>query len=491
MKIKIFSWSLAVLTLASCKKSFIELTPQTRVTEANYFQTVSDYQQAVTAAYSPLQGLTNDAYVMGEMRSDNANYIYLPSLQGGQFTDKYNITQFLDVPINMNNSNKYVQCYSGISKTNAVLVRIDAANIDDSDKNNIKGQAEFLRAYYYYELVQYYGGVPLHLAEVSSVSQTALARSSDTAVYNQIIKDATDAANILPVVQTQLGMVTKGSAEALLGHVYMSLKQYSNAEAALTTVTTLGYSLLPSYASVFDPANKNNAESIFEVQYQEGSNGLQSNFAYQFAPAVTNTITITGVAGNNQTIGGWNTPSFDLLAAYEPGDLRKAATIDSGYTDPTSGNFVAQPFCKKYLHPPYAVFNNTGDDWIVYRYADVLLLLAECLNEESKTSQALPMLNQVRARAGLAATSASSQTDVRSAIARERRVELAFENHRWLDLVRTGQAIPVMTAYGAKMKQMYSYIQPDAYNVTSDRLVFPIPQSEIDINSLLVQNPGY
>ncbi len=491
MKMKILAACLLGLLLASCKKSFIELTPQTRVTETNFFQTASDYQQAAVGAYTPLQGLYSDAYVMGEMRSDNATYFASPGLSGGQFTDKYNISGFIDVPVNMFTSNKYVQCYNGIAKANAILVRIDNASIDATVKANVKGQAQFLRAFYYLELVQYYGGVPLHLTEVTSVEQASLPRSSSADVYKQIIADATSAASLLPAKQTTLGMVTQGSAKTLLGYAYMNLKQYSDAEKVLTDVTSLGYSLLPNYADIFSPTNKNNAESIFEVQYVAGPQGLANNFAFQFAPNISDVTNILGVTGNNQTTGGWNKPTPDLIAAYEAGDKRKAATIASSYKDGT-GATITDNYVIKYTHPPYSQFNNAGDDWMVYRYADVLLLLAECLNEEGKSPQAIPYLNQVRARAGLAATAATTQTSLRTAIANERRVELAFENHRWLDLVRTGQAITVMTAFGTKIKQQEPYIPTNAYtSITQNKLIFPIPQTEIDINSLLTQNPGY
>ena len=491
MKLKIVIAGLLVLTLAACKKSFIDLAPQTYISETQFFQTASDYNQAVVGAYSPLQALYNDAYVMGEMRSDNATYFASPGLSGGQFVDKYNISGFTDNSQTGEVYNKYVNCYNGIAKTNAILDRVDAANIDAATKTNVKGQAQFLRAFYYFELVQYYGGVPLHVHEVTTVAQTNLPRSSVAAVYSQIIADATSAAGLLPQTQTTPGMVTKGSAETLLGYVYMTQKNYAAAETALTTVTTLGYSLLPSYASIFDPANKNNAESIFEVQYLAGPQGLNSSFAFQFAPNISNIVNILGVSGNNQTTGGWDKPTPDLIASYEAGDKRKAASIGFSYVD-GNGNTVNDTYVIKYTHPPYSTFGNTGDDWMVYRYADVLLLLAECLNDENKGAQAIPYLNQVRARAGLAPTTAVSQTDLTTAIAHERRVELAFENHRWLDLVRTGQAIPVMTAFGAVIKKEETYIPSTSYaSITANNLIFAIPLSEIQINPLLTQNPGY
>jgi tetratricopeptide (TPR) repeat protein len=489
MKVRILLTAVLALSLSACKKSFIELVPKTVVTEATFFKTADDYTQAVVGSYAPLRNIYGDAYVMGEMRSDNATYFASPGLQGGQFSDKWNISGFLDITINMNGLNKYANCYVGIARTNAILDRIDKSTIDVAVKANLKGQAQFLRSFYYFELLQYFGGVPLHLKEVNSVAEASLPRSSADDVYKQIIADATSAASLLPAKQTTIGMVTKGSAKTLLGYVYMTLKRYPEAEAALKDVTTLGYSLVPNYANIF--ANRNTAESIFEVQYLAGPQGQQNNFAFQFAPNISNVKNILGPSGDNKTTGGWNKPTPDLIAAYETGDTRKAASIAFSYVD-GDGNTVNDTYCKKYTHGPYATFNNCGDDWIVYRYADVLLLLAECLNEEGKPGEAIPYLNQVRARAGLLATTAANQVDLRAAVAKERRVELAFENHRWLDLVRTGQAISVMTAFGVKIKQQEPYLPASAYtNITANRFIFPIPQSEIDINHQLTQNPGY
>ncbi|MBB3969204.1 RagB/SusD family nutrient uptake outer membrane protein [Mucilaginibacter phyllosphaerae] len=493
MRVRILITAIIAVGLSACKKSFIELAPQTGVTEVTYFKTASDFTQAVVGAYVPLRNVYNDAYVMGEMRSDNATYFASPGLQGGQFSAKWDISGFLDIPININGTNKYANCYVGIARTNAILDRIDNADVDATVKANLKGQAQFLRAFYYFELVQYFGGVPLHLKEVGSNAEAYLPRSSADDVYKQIIADATSAASLLPAQQSTKGMVTKGSAKTLLGYVYMTQKKYPEAEVVLTDVTGLGYSLVANYADIF--ANKNTPESIFEIQYLAGPQGQQNNFAFQFAPNVSEVKYILGVAGDNKTTGGWNKPTPDLIAAYENGDTRKDASIAFSYqTTDASGNVITvnDTYCKKYTHPPYLFFNNAGDDWLVYRYADVLLLLAECLNEEGKSTQAIPYLNQVRARAGLAATTASGQGDLRIAIAKERRVELAFENHRWLDLVRTGQAISVMSAFGTKIKTQLSYLPANAYtDISSKRLIFPIPQSEIDINKQLTQNPGY
>jgi tetratricopeptide (TPR) repeat protein len=489
MKIKIYILGVVVLLATSCSKSFLEVVPESYITSSTFFTTESDYSQAVSGAYAVLHDVYSDAYVMGEMRSDNTDYNFKANDRGGQNIEREDITGFVDNSSNMFSNNKYYSCYRGISRCNAILDRIDGSSISDASKQSFGGETKFLRAFYYFELVRYFGDVPLYLKEVKSQSESALPRSPVADVYTQIIKDATDASNQLPSTQSQKGRVTQGSALTLLGYIYMTLIDYPKADAALKGVTALGYNLMPNYADIFKTINKNNIESIFEVQYIQGDQGLQNNFTYQFIPALDSTVFITGLNGNNQSFGGWNIPSDDLLAAYETGDNRKAASIVMGYNR-GNGVFIPSQFIAKYLNP-HNTWNNCNDDWMVYRYADVLLLLAECLNEEGKSSEALPYLNEVRNRAGLTDISLTNQGLLRDIIAHERRVELAFENHRWLDLVRTGKAIDVMNVYGVKTKQENSYLLSRTYIVTADKLIFPIPFNEFLVNPALRQNNGY
>jgi hypothetical protein len=271
----------------------------------------------------------------------------------------------------------------------------------------------------------------------------------------------------------------------------------------------MGYTLLANYADVYAIANKNSKESIFEIQYTSSITGQNSSFIYNFIPRMANSTVVTGTNQNTITdLGGFNTPTQDLISTYETGDKRLDASIAVaegtysssddftatavksivGYTPPAGK--TGRPFTKKYLHA-HALAGQTDDDWPVYRYAEALLLLAESLNEQGKSGEALPYLNQVRTRAGLVASTETNQAALRAVILHERRVELAFENKRWLDLVRTGNAIPVMTAFGVKQKQLYSYLLPDSYNITQDRLLFPVPYSEMQLNTKLVQNHGY
>jgi hypothetical protein len=471
---------------------------------------------ALVAAYTPLRDFLDNDFYTGEMRSDNTHYEFYQVNRGTAYVFRENIADFTDDPTNSYTNAVYFHCYNGISKANIILSRIDGGTLSDAAKNDIVGQAKFLRAFNYFKLVRYFGGVPLFLKEVVKAEDAFLLRASVDDVYKQIIDDAKDAiakmSNPAFVSGKQNGQATKGAATMLLAEVYMTLKQPNEAEKLLTTMSTMGYDLLPNYTDVFATTNKNSIESVFEVQYLEGlQGGQQSIFIYRFLPRSTNTTIITGVKTDNNTIGGWNVPTQDMINAYEANDKRKDASIAVAEGTYGSNNLftfsanksiinyvpaagkVGVPYIKKYLHA-HANPSNTNDNWPIYRYSDVLLLLAEALNEQGKSADALVPLNRVRVRAFGDALHNITTTDkdaLADTIAHERRVELAFENHRWHDLVRTGKAIDVMNAYGVKLKQQYSYLSPASYQVNIDKLLYPIPQSERELNPGLTQNQGY
>jgi hypothetical protein len=501
MKFKIYIYIIAAVAFSACKKDFLTQLPETVVAGPDFYKTESDFKQANIGLYAPLRTLYGTgladygAWAMGEMRSDNTTFIFNSANRG--YADREYVDQFLDDANGGAASNKYNNDYIIIGRANQILKTIDAATFDQTQKDNYKGQALFLRAFAYFDLVQYFGDVPLVLVPPTSYSETNTARSAKADVYKQIIADATLASTLLPAPSDATkGYVANGAAFTLLGNVYVVLKQWADAETALTKVQ--GYSLQSDYATLFDPANKNNSESIFEVQYYDDPTaGVASNFAYNFLPILSNPGVIPGFpTSSNNGYAGWNTPTPDLIAAYEAGDKRKGASV--GFY--TGEGYTNIPYIKKYVHGA-KVAPNTNDDFPVYRYAEVLLFLAEATNEQGKTGAALSYLNQVHAnvRTGLTALTDGSQTGLRTAIAHERQIELAFENKRWLDLVRTGKAIEVISAQGAKVKanpQAYYYPAginpvPDSYNVTETRLLFPIPQREVRLNPAITQNPGY
>ena len=255
----------------------------------------------------------------------------------------------------------------------------------------------------------------------------------------------------------------------------------------------------------YDTSKKNGKESIFEIQYQMGDQGQQSDWLYYFIPKTTNAEIITGVPDCSTLLtGGWNVPTPEMIASYEPGDLRvdpsiavAVGTLDAANAlvvadvlkvgDPKINDYqVNYPFINKYRHA-HSKIENTDDNWPVYRYADCLLLLAECLVEQGRAGDAAPYVNQVRARAGLPAVTTINA----EVVANERRHELAFENHRWYDLLRTGKAIEVMTAYGKYIKTIDTELPERTYQIKPEYLLYPIPYNELQLNDQLKQNPGY
>lgn len=500
---------IGLIGFVSCKDNFLNLSPKTSITSASFYKTATQFDQALIAAYVSMRTIALNGVYTDEMRSDNT-FFTLYSGDRGPYLPIECIVEFLDDETTGGRiPNRYNSVYSGISRINTILARIDGSEMTVDEKNVVLAESYFLRAYYYFDLVQHWGPVPLMLTEVTNEADAFQPNSTVEAIYKQIIEDVSEAIKLgLPIATTfpQSGRATMGAAKMLLAYAYMTkpTREYALAQAALLDITKMNYALLNNYANVFDPANKNNQESILEVQYKEGEGGQQSDFAWYMIPKCSNTDFLMGVSASNYTTAGWNVPTQEMVNSYEIGDNRLNASIAVaegvldgeqftasavknivGYT-PISGKGYFY-FVKKYYHPPYSQGFNTSDNFPVYRYSGALLLLAECLLEQNKASEALPYLNQVRVRAGLGILSIATK----ESIAIEMRHELAFENHRWTDLIRTGKAIEVMTKHGQEMKKLYPWILPTAYNVTKEKLIYPFHFRELDVNKNLVQNPGY
>ena len=504
--------SAAMLPLVSCGDSFLELTPDTAITAETFYKTTTHFEQAITAAYVPTRNIALDGMFMDEMRSDNTFYTLYAGDRGPYSTTEV-LALFLDDELVSWMPDRYNSVYVGISRANTILDRMDASEMNEAEKTAYKAEALFLRAYYYFDLVQHWGGVPLMLHEVKNETDAFAAKSSKEEVYAQIITDVSEAINLgLPMATKfpQSGRATMGAAKMLRAYAYMSQpnKDYKAAEQDLLDITKMGYKLLDDYADVFDPANKNSQESIFEVQFlEDGSSDQYNTIPWRMIPKCSNNDFLMGIAGSNYagTSGGWCVPTEEMIASYEPGDKRLDASVAVAVgTEDASQNFTCsevktvtdyQPvdgeaahfFVRKYYHPPYQFSLRAGDNFPVYRYAGALLLLAENLVAQNRASEALPYVNQVRQRAGLPALTSVNE----KAVADEMRHELAFENHRWTDLIRTGKAIETMNAFGETMKAKYGWILPGAFNVNENRLVYAFPMREMQINYLLEQNPGY
>ena len=501
---------LLLLSATSCKKDFIQLAPVDSYTEENFYKTATQFQSAIVAAYAPLRDVLVNDYFTSEMHSDNT--IYQPYAdQGTAYVQRRNIADFTNTSTNAYANATWQHSYTGISRCNIVIESLKKATIPDSVKKSIDGQAKFLRALNYFRLVRLYGAVPMFLKVIDKADDAFIPRAGVDSVYQQIIADAQDAINELPPPAKfpQSGIATKGAATMLLADVYAVQKRWSDAEAALNTLAAMGYSLFPNYADAFLPANKNGVESLFEIQFLGGtSTGATPNVTtLHFIPRTKSTALLTGIVIDNTGSGGWNTPSSDLIASYQAKDKRLDASIgiiegtyDGSYYFTYSaaksiGNYTPAagkkgiPYIKKYVHSPLPATTGSSDDFPIYRYSEALLLLAESLNEQGKSSAALAPLNRIRTRAGLDPVTVTDQAQLRDTIWHERRLELAFENHRWEDLMRSGKALDVINAFGVKIRQEIAYLPTDSHVVTTHNLLFPIPQDNIDLNPKLTQNP--
>ena len=372
--------------------------------------------------------------------------------------------------------------YVGINRANQaldILPKLDKAN--PALRSRLEGEAKFLRAFMYFTLVKAYGGVPIidHLPNPSSDADRTmqLTRKSAAEVYAFIESDLNDAIAALPdraaYGSTEKSRASKGAAYALLAKVNLYEKNWQKVVDNCNLV--IGYSLVADYSSQYKMEGKNDAESIFEIN---GSSTSPAKGIQQYSQ-------VQGARGAGGWGWGFNVPSVSLVNAYEVGDVRKAATIIFAGTTLYDGRIVPTTVTNpRYNYKAYSSAHsgddNSDTDIKYLRFAEVVLMKAEALNELNSTSAAIPLLNQIRNRATLANTNAVSQADVRIAIWKERRVEMAFEHDRFFDLVRTGQAVAAFAADGGKTF------------VTGKNELFPLPQSFITQSAgMSTQNPGY
>jgi len=473
-----------LLAASSCKKDFLDRAPISQMNGNNFYKTAEDMKNALSAAYGGLQysGLYySSMHIIGDLRSDNTE---ITNPAAG--TDMVAVDNFQNLATTSISSTTWAGHYQAIQSVNIVIEKIEAVPMDAGLKARYSAEAKFLRALMYFNLVRIFGDVPLVTKVINNPQEGyTYGRNSSAEVYAQIIADLTDAENNLPYEFTgaDIGRATKGAAMSLLGKVYLTQKNWSLAATKLKQVidqtASNKYQLLPTYAAVFGIANENNRESIFEVQFKKGSNNEGSPFTNQFAPIGSGTAVVS--VGNPL---GQNIPTANMSNAYETNDVRKAVSMRNSYV--LGSTTVQHNYIIKYAGVPAANLDS-DNNWIVLRYADVLLMYAEALNELGYVADgpAFTYLNQIRTRAGLPSKTSTNvdlalrvadQAAFRLAIEQERRVELAFEGHRWFDLVRTGRALTILAGNGMQ----------------AHHVLFPIPQSQIDINPALIkQNPGY
>jgi starch-binding outer membrane protein, SusD/RagB family len=490
---------IAISILTSCKKSFLELYPTTNLNEANFYQTQDQYILLANGCYAALRDAAKyNWWALAEMPSDNVTFQYNP-LESGGFRSTGTPDFFQETSGDPVPQNFWNQSYQGITNCNKLLNEMGRPSVTwttASIKDRCYGEAFFLRALYYFNLVRAYGGVPLVTTPITSVAAVGIKRSTEEVVYDTIVSDLNRSITHFAVAMDveEKGRANWAAASALLGKVYLTIHKYPEAGVPLKSVIDLNkYSLLPVYSDVFNPAKKDYTETLFAIQYSEANATLANNFIFWFCP-VNSKGDVTHRPSIALVSGGFETPTDALINAFEPGDTRKNVSI-AYWTGPDwDGINRPLPYCNKFKPPISAPDNRCGDNFPIIRYSDVLLMYAEVLNDEGSTDQAIPYVQQVRNRAGLTSPlTGYVQATLDTLIAHERQVEFCFENQRYYDLKRTGKAIEVLKAHGIYERAHKAWIDsyyPGAYNVTENKLLVPIPVNEINVNKL-EQNPGY
>lgn len=498
MKLKKYIFIAVLATiLAGCNEDFLNKVPEDSINSSNFFQTENDAISAINGAYQPLQWpkLYNMRMWTTDIMAGNSIVGAGGGTDGIETQDEAN---FITATDNQGVLDLWRGPWPGILRCNIILEKVPGMSINENVKNRVLGEAYFLRAHYYFILVRFFGDVPLVLKPVEPGGDLRPARTPKAEVYAQIISDLTNAVSMLPPKEqynaADLGRASKGAAVGMLAKVNLTLGNWQQVVDLCNQAKALGYDLNANYGDNFNAATENSKESLFEIQYvSDAGMGFWGN-----ENQASWLSTFTGPRGSNMVAGGWgwNQPTEEFVSSYETGDLRKDVTVFYEGCP----QFDGMEYKKSYSMTGYNLrkflvtkgvsssYDNSPLNFPVLRYADVLLMKAEALNELGKTEEALlpaanenATLNKVRARAGLGDVVGVNQTTLRDKILHERRMELAFEGQRWFDLIRVNNG-----QYGIEFLHSIGKT-----NMSQKFLLFPVPQKERDANPNLTQNAGY
>lgn len=465
---------LLFIGFAGCTK-VLDKNPEASFATTNFYRTSADAIAAVNSIYNPLlsQNLYNQVmWVFQDQSTDDAEWGNGRNTanQGKNDLDKYTFT-----PSTVYFYAFWTTCYQAINRANTAIDRIAAIDMDETLKNRLIGEAKFMRGFYYYTLVRLFGPIPLITSPTKDLKNLQIARTGEDSVYTQIIQDFKQAATVLPTKYTgeDLGRATKGAAISFLASVYLTTKQWKLASDQAKEVIDMEqegiYGLWDHYTDVFAINNKNGKESIFDVQALGGGFGLGS-YMQGYMRATF----------DNRGYGD-DPPTKDLYNAYAANDQRRDINLKlyDRTIAPASVQFPC--YVNKYQDPNATANAEGSNNFPIFRYAEVLLIDAEALNEQAPdNADAYKAINRIRHRAGLDDLPPGlSQADFRDSILKERRLELAFEGHRRYDLLRTGRLVETIKKQNPDIK------------IQSFQTLFPIPQDERDANLLLTQNQGY
>ncbi|MCF2504647.1 RagB/SusD family nutrient uptake outer membrane protein [Dyadobacter sp. CY107] len=508
------------LGLSSCSE-FLKEEPEAFLSEEQYYKTQTDAINAVNAVYfflnsggSSVQTPYNTLFNTGmNMAGDDED----PG-PGATNPDVRSLSVLAHSATNLRIYEIWQQHYAAIKKANVVLEKIPAIEFDNALKERLLGEAKFLRALYYFNLVRLYGDVPLIKEYQKSVDPAGyeIAKSPSGEVYASIEKDLIEAAAVLPAsyASPNVGRATSGAAKAILAKVYLTkaslplnvTAHYKDAVATAEQVLSpadggtgaYGYDLVSNYAEVFLPAFKNNKEHIFSAQFK--SNSLNQGNAETPRAILSG---IPGLNGNYAHMVRFYTngedKSFSIYKLFKPQDKRRNVTFVRSFTSPANGRVYAlpivnpavpndsTPFWGKWWDPAStAVTNQSAANVPIIRYAELLLIHAEAENEANgPTAKAYKSLNRVRTRAGLPnLTAGLSKDQFRDSLYLDRRLEVVYEYQRWFDLIRQKDG-------SGKSTFVANLVKVGKTNAADKHRLYPLPQSEIDNNKLLVQNPGF
>ena len=445
----IFTLLAGMLVLNSCN-DYLNLTPISEIGSNGFYANTEQVEAGVVAVYDGLQTMVQTEYALTELRSDNSK----TRTREGEYA------QFETMNVDPGNSiitAYWANNYNVIYRANIVLENLGAVS-NAAKKSQFEGEAKFARALCHFNLVQAFGNVPLIKQVVTTSDVDLFTQTAKKDVLSAIVSDLKDAANLLPArAGIAEGRATKGAANALLGRVYLTSGDYAAAKASLDAVNVADYSLMPVYNDVF--YKERGKEVIFAIQFINDNANDSEGFSLDF----TSKGRVTGV----------NLATDDLMAVVDAADKRKSTLFffETAISKWTCGKFLANSTSTALA----------GNDWIVIRYADVLLMQVEAImagNASTTDAAALTAFNAIRTRAGMPTVTTITKAD----LLKERRIEFAFENQRLYDLVRLGAADATMSSFSAKTEANFTY-KPTS-------LLLPIPQREMNLFKF-TQNPGY
>lgn len=494
MKKIIMFGCISIFSLSNMQCSFLDENPIDRLVVNNFYTSPKDAQAAVDATYQQLNSIYSRCmYMLCDLTSDGMkNGLGMPNafLQNLEF--------LRHTPENTFIRDMWQNNYAGIMKANAAINNIPSITMNPDLKKRFIAEAKFLRALYYFNLVRFFGDVPL-VTQLENINDAMGPRVAKEQIYEQILLDLTDAETILPYPSeygtADIGRVTKGAAKILAGKVYLTKGDFPKAKEKLSEVIeqegSYGYGLHTNYGDNWNLETEAGKEAVLYIEYKSDplpNNGEMSMIGPKYSLSES-----VGVSGSNEA----DIPTMELNDTFKDNDTRKAVTLRTHYTNPVNGKELISsiPLFGKYWQEGITAIKFCEINMHIIRYSDALLMYAEALNEVGESTKAHQVLNRVRERAfGDSSENYSglSKEAFRAVILNERFLEFPIEGHRWFDLVRTGTFIQRMKEHSAYETKVAEKNKTDiANNIKDYMILMPIPQRELDLNQELIQNPGW